>query len=68
MAIEDYYDFDYDDDRPAEVECKRCGKAGLYWCQLDGRWKLINKHGAVHVCSEKRLAKTVASKFDYEKN
>lgn len=67
MSLWDDYEYDYDeDDRPDEIECKRCGKAGLYWVDTSAGWKLASKQGVVHVCDEKRLAKMVAAKFDVE--
>lgn len=29
--------------------CRCCGEGGLYWRQLDGRWRLFS-HGGIHRC------------------
>ena len=30
--------------------CKFCQESSLLWKQIDGKWKLVNSSGAVHLC------------------
>lgn len=34
--------------------CRHCGKKGLVWREIDGRWRLCEKKGAVHTCAQYR--------------
>lgn len=40
---------------PAKFQkvCRFCGKGGLHWAMLDGKWRLYD-NGHVHVCSDYR--------------
>lgn len=58
-AYEPDPDRDHDDEE-LTVECKRCGKSGLHWEEEDGCFVLCAPNGKVHVCDQKRLAKSVA--------
>lgn len=63
MSIWDEYDYDPSDERTAE--CKFCGKAGLYWEELEpGRWRLVDENGLLHRCSQKRLDRRAANDFE----
>lgn len=53
-----------DDEQPSDVECKRCGKAGLHWEDDDGRWVLLTSHDEVHKCDEARVRRAMASEFE----
>lgn len=54
-----------DDDPPnCEIECRRCGKAGLWWEHDGERWLLLDHHGEIHRCDPARLAKLAAADFD----
>lgn len=49
---------------PREIECKRCGKAGLTW-EKDGMgWVLVDGHSEIHRCHAARIAKLVLDDFD----
>lgn len=60
MAAEDYFDPSYDDWEPpaGQITCKRCGKPGLKWERLSGRyskhgerWRLLEADGVLyHAC------------------
>lgn len=56
MAAEDYFDpYSYPDDEDefagsGNIECKRCGKSGLRWEDVEGKWVLYNSKGVKHVC------------------
>lgn len=32
--------------------CRYCGKSGLRWDSIDGRWRLHESDGDVHVCHQ----------------
>ena len=34
-------------------DCKYCGKAGLHWETIDGRWKLFDSRNKPHTCDIK---------------
>lgn len=52
---------------PSTVECKQCGKAGLFWQQDDaGAWYLQERDASLHVCDEKRVHRGVQNAFDVE--
>lgn len=53
-----------DDDDDGAVECKQCGKGGLSWEDDNGRCVLIDGHGKIHKCDEKRLHKAAADDFE----
>ena len=34
-----------------EIQCRYCKRNGFYWEQQStGKWRLVTKHGKVHVC------------------
>jgi hypothetical protein len=35
---------------PAAKTCRCCGRGGLHWKQLRGKWRLFTGAGALHVC------------------
>jgi hypothetical protein len=41
-----------DEDRE-DIECNRCGKAGLHWEELDVGWRLYEANQVRHVCHAK---------------
>ena len=48
-----------------DVECKRCGKAGLHWDDDgDGNWLLLTSHDEIHKCDEARVRRAMASEFE----
>lgn len=51
---------------PSTVECKRCGKAGLFWQQDADGWYLQERDGYVHQCDEKRVHAGVINDFEVE--
>lgn len=56
---------EWDGDGPSiDVECRRCGRAGLAWEHDGERWVLLDHRGEIHRCDPKRLAKSVAADFD----
>lgn len=42
--------------QPSTVECKRCGKGGLHWEDDNGKWRLVNAKGLLHVCDTSSAA------------
>lgn len=62
MAIEDWIDFSeppdwwWDEDdtyphhEPTERECNQCRASNLFWKKFDGKWRLADEHGLLHVC------------------
>ena len=46
------------------VECKRCGKSGLEWEDDNGRWVLLEKSGAKHVCDVSKVQQNIANDFE----
>lgn len=51
-----YFD-EYERDEPREVECKRCGKAGLHWQDEGGEWVLMEGRYKVHRCDMQKAAR-----------
>ncbi len=49
--VEDDDDEDCHEQTPKVVKCRYCGKSGLKWMQIDGRWRLAEKDG-LHFCKE----------------
>lgn len=43
-----------DEDRE-DIECKRCGKAGLHWEELAIGWRLYEPNQQRHVCKAKNV-------------
>jgi hypothetical protein len=35
----------------ARKPCNNCGKTGLYWGQVSGKWRLFERGGAPHRCA-----------------
>lgn len=58
MAAEDYLDFfePQHDERYSEVECKRCGTAGLHWEDEGGTWRLYDRRDQPHRCNMAKVA------------
>jgi hypothetical protein len=53
MEIDRLWDsYEQDDERPDSrtVECKRCGKGGLHWEELDDGFRLYDGHMKKHEC------------------
>jgi hypothetical protein len=46
---------DYDDCKyeyiPQPIGCKYCGKVGMEWKQVNGKWRLFDS-GTLHVCKQ----------------
>jgi hypothetical protein len=51
MDADNFYSWD-DEAYDQTVTCKFCGEDGLYWEQVDGKWKLYNAEGKKkeHIC------------------
>lgn len=57
--------YGYEPDEREDVECKRCGKAGLEWEDDNGQWKLIDSRtGKVHICNVLKLHRSTLDEFD----
>lgn len=54
MSIEDWIDLygEPDDSQEEDVECYKCGRAGLHWEQSEGVWLLCTPTGKVHQCGK----------------
>lgn len=50
--------------QPRTVECKHCGKGGLFWEDDNGKWVLLEHNGKVHKCDETKLHKQTADDFE----
>lgn len=47
----------YRDDDPPSVTCRCCGKKGLQWKLVEGKWRLFNKVH-IHKCKVNPLKET----------
>ena len=54
--LSDLLDDNEEDDGPAAISCRYCGKGGLYWYQENGRWRLIehadSPNWKFHACNQ----------------
>lgn len=66
MSAEDHINYfdDREDEEPRTTECKQCGKGSLEWFNDEGRWRLLERSGKVHVCDPKRVHRSVADDFE----
>jgi hypothetical protein len=49
---------------PSPPTCKYCGKQGLRWAQVDGKWRLKGLEG-LHTCPEYAEKKAAARNRDF---
>lgn len=55
---------DDDEDEP-DVECNKCGKAGLHWEHMGAvTYRLYDSNGKLHRCDQARLDKRAAKDFE----
>lgn len=67
MLIDQMFDDPFgeheDDDGPASwtIKCRCCGKEGLVWGKIDGKWRLHDQEANLHICSVNPLIKSKKS-------
>ncbi len=52
-SFEENWTDEDDNEGKRKIECNSCGKAGLFWQEFDGRWKLVDRHSRIHVCANR---------------
>jgi 3-methyladenine DNA glycosylase Tag len=50
LEADDFHDDEY------EVVCNRCGRGGLNWQLIDGKWRLHTYSDTLHRCTDPRVA------------